>query len=424
MDKFVVHGGCRLEGTVHISGSKNAALPILAATLLTPEKCTVRNVPSLSDIRTMGEVLDSLGMDFSFRSGVVETSLRDPGKVVAPWEVVKKMRASISVLGPLLAVRGRAEVSLPGGCAIGTRPVDLHLKGLAALGVRFKIEHGYILGECDRLKGADFYLGGHFGSSVLATANVMSAAVLAEGVTRISHASCEPEIVDLANFLNSMGARISNAGSSTMVIEGVNELHGTDYTVIPDRIETITFMMAAAATKGHVRIIGAVPSHLDAVIDVLCAAGVPVNRMHDGVEVLPFEHLKPVEITTLPYPGFPTDGQAQTMALLCVAEGTSFITERVFPDRFMHASELSRLGADIRRAGPTAVVCGVPELSGAQVMASDLRASAALVIAGLVAKGETEIYRVYHIDRGYERIELKLNALGANIERTEAETMY
>ncbi len=424
MDKFIVHGGAKLNGTVSISGSKNAALPILAASLLTDEPCVIRNVPALSDIRTMGEVLGSLGMSVSHEQGIARTILAEPDKTIAPWELVKKMRASISVLGPLVATRGVAEVSMPGGCAIGTRPIDLHLKGLEALGVKFTIEHGYVKGECEKLKGAEVYLGGHFGSSVLATANVLSAAVLAEGETVISHAAAEPEIVDLANFLIAMGAKIEGAGSASIHVEGVDKLHGADHTVIADRIETITFMMAAAITGGHVKLMGGVYSHLNAVVDTLGTIGVQVNKIPGGIEVLPAGKLEPVEVTTLPYPGFPTDGQAQLMALLTIADGTSFVTERVFPDRFMHVSELARLGANIRRAGATAVVSGVKGLSGAQVMASDLRASAALVIAGLVAKGDTDIYRVYHIDRGYERIELKLNALGAGIERVEAETQY
>ncbi|MDZ7814801.1 MAG: UDP-N-acetylglucosamine 1-carboxyvinyltransferase [Planctomycetota bacterium] len=421
MKKFVIEGGHKLNGKIRVSGSKNAALPILAATLMTEDECRISNVPDLSDIRVMCELLGELGVETEFSDGVILTKPVDNTGYEATWEIVKKMRASVCVLGPLLAARSRAKVSYPGGCNIGTRPIDLHLKGLRELGTNFDIEHGYIHGESRRLRGAKMYLGGHFGSSVLATANVMSAAVLADGETVISHAAAEPEVVALAEFLNAMGAKISGAGSSRIVVEGVSELHGAEYRVIPDRIETLTHVMAAGITRGRLRLLGAEPDHLSAVTDKLGGIGVQVDRIEDGLEAYATGDIKPADITTLPYPGFPTDGQAQMMALLATANGTSFITERVFPDRFMHVAELNRLGADIRRAGPTAVVNGVDKLSGAQIMAADLRAGAGLVLAALVAEGVTEIHRVYHIDRGYESIEEKLCSVGAQIERTEAE---
>ncbi|RKY18115.1 MAG: UDP-N-acetylglucosamine 1-carboxyvinyltransferase [Planctomycetota bacterium] len=426
MDKFVIEGGHPLSGTVEISGSKNAALPLMAAALMAARPCVVRNVPSLSDVRTMTGVLRELGMDADYdpASRTFTASVRDTSRCTAPYSLVKKMRASISVLGPLVAARGYAKVSYPGGCAIGTRPIDLHLKGLSALGVRFKIEHGYIIARAERLKGAEIYLGGHYGSSVLATANVMCAAALAEGETVISHAAAEPEIVDLAGFLNAMGASVEGAGSTRVVVRGVSSLSGADYSVIPDRIEAATFLIAAAMTRSPLTVKGAVYAHLNAVIDKLQEVGVGILRTDAGLEVVPSERMRPVEITTLPYPGFPTDVQAQMMALLALVRGTSFVTERIFPDRFMHVAELNRLGADIRRAGPTAVINGVSRLSGAHVMASDLRASAALVLAGLVAEGTTEVLRIYHIDRGYERIEEKLNLLGARIKRLPAEGVY
>ena len=421
MDKFVINGGKPLSGSVKIGGAKNAALPILAATLMAEGPCFIHNVPSLSDIRTMAEVLEELGVSVNIGDDhSVSTIVKDETHSVASYALVKKMRASISVLGPLLAARGYAKVSFPGGCAIGTRPIDLHIKGLTELGAKFTRRHGYITAECDRLQGAEIYLGGHFGSSVLATANVMSVAALAEGETIISHAACEPEVIDLANFLNSMGASIEGAGSARIVIKGVRSLKGTTYKIIPDRIEALTFLIAGAITRSPIGLDGAEFSHLNAVIDKLSDIGVSVLRTSKGLEVVPSEHLRPVEATTLPYPGFPTDAQAQLMALLTIAEGTSLITERVFPDRFMHIAELNRLGADIRRAGPTSIVNGVTKLSGAQVMASDLRASAALVLAGLVAQGTTEVLRVYHIDRGYEGFEKKLQLLGADIERCKA----
>ncbi|MFA4986300.1 MAG: UDP-N-acetylglucosamine 1-carboxyvinyltransferase [Candidatus Brocadiia bacterium] len=425
MDKLVVRGGKPLSGTVKVGGSKNAALPILAATILAQKDCTLRNVPNLTDINTMLEVLRKLGVNADFSEpGVVRTRLEDNSQNTAPYSLVKKMRASISVLGPLLAARGYGIVSYPGGCNIGTRPIDLHLKGLAALGARFKIEHGYIMGECERLRGTEVYLGGHFGSSVLATANVMCAAALADGVTSITHAAAEPEIEDLANFLNAMGASIEGAGSSRITVHGVRTLSGADYTIIPDRIETITLIVAGAITRSPITIEGAVYSHINAVVDKLAEVGVGVLRTSKGVEVVPSAQFRPVEIVTLPYPGFPTDGQAQVMTLLTIANGTSMVTENVFPDRFMHVAELNRLGADIKRAGETAIITGVPKLSGAQIMASDLRASAALVLAGLAAEGATEVLRVYHIDRGYEKFDEKLRALGADIERQPSEDVY
>jgi len=419
MDKFMIRGGQRLCGTVRVSGSKNAALPIMAAAILGDGPSVIEGVPRLRDVRTMLSILADLGVHGQHREdGSIWLNPADNTPVQASYEKVSTMRASICVLGPLLARRRRAIVSMPGGCVIGMRPIDLHIKGLRALGASIKIERGYVIAEADRLVGTEMYLGGTFGSSVLATANVLMAATLAEGTTVIDCAACEPEIADLAGFLTAMGAKITGAGSPTIAVEGVKELHGARHRVVPDRIEAGTLMMAAAATGGDVFIENTNSGHLGAVIDKLRSMGVSVEKNNGTLHVKASPPLKSIDLTTLPYPGMPTDLQAQFMALLTVSDGISVVTEKVFPDRFMHAAELARMGADISKEGNSAIIRGVHSLSGSQVMASDLRASAALVIAGLVAKGETEIRRVYHIDRGYERIEERLNRLGADIFRT------
>ncbi len=418
MDKIVITGGRKLKGEVRISGSKNSALPIMAATLLSEDESVLENVPDLRDIQTMLRLLRSLGARAQFEKGTVTIK---PGRnlnPIAPYKLVSTMRASVCVLGPLLARMGHAEVSIPGGCVIGLRPIDLHLKGLQALGAKMEIQHGYVHARVKRkLKGSEIFLGGAFGSSVLATGNVMMAACLAQGRTSIENAACEPEVVDLANFLKKMGAKITGEGSPRIEIEGVKKLHGAKFPVIPDRIEAGTFIFAAAVTGGDVAIKNLEPSHQNAVMDKLAQAGVRLERGKNTLRVRRKGRLKPVDVTTLPYPGFPTDLQAQMMALMSVTPGISVITEKIYPDRFMHVSELNRMGSRIMLEGPSAIVHGVKQLSGAPVMASDLRASAALVIAGLVAEGTTEVHRVYHLDRGYEKIEEKFSALGASIHR-------
>jgi UDP-N-acetylglucosamine 1-carboxyvinyltransferase len=418
MDSFLIKGGVPLHGEVTISGSKNAALPILAATLLTDEPCVIRRVPDLSDTRFMLKILESLGATTSFEAGTVRVHAKKVGGY-ADYELVRKMRGSICIAGPLLARLRKARVSLPGGCVIGARPINLHLKGFAALGATIKIESGYVDATARKLVGNSVFLGGRAGPTVLGTANVMMAATLGEGVTVIESAACEPEVVDLAAFLNSMGAQIAGAGSPTITITGVTKLHGAEHEVIPDRIEAATFLIAAGATDGEVTLKGARADHLRAVIDKLGEAGVTVERAGANLVSRRKGRLKPVDITTLPYAGFPTDVQAQMMSLLALAPGISIITERIFESRFMHVSELARLGADIEIEGPSAIVKGGRPLSGAPVMASDLRASAALVIAGMAAKGSTQVNRIYHLDRGYERMDLKLKKLGARIGRVE-----
>ncbi len=422
MEQFVVTGGNRLEGRVQISGSKNAALPILAATLLTDEECRIEGVPDLRDVRNLLTILENLGLQSTFEDGVVTTRVSSETNSTAPYEHVRKMRASICVLGPLVAKRGVAEVSLPGGCVIGVRPIELHVKGLSDLGVDIRVEDGFVKARCQELRGHSTYLGGTFGSSVLGTANVMSAAVLARGRTIIEHAACEPEIQDLAHMLNSMGAEIQGIGSHHLVIDGVKQLGGTVHRVIPDRIEAGTFMVAGAITGGDLMIEGLVMNHMLAVSDKLKESGVIIDEIPDNaVRVRAGGIFRAVDVTTLPYPGFPTDMQAQLMALLSTASGTSVVTEKIYPDRFMHVAEYNRLGARVRKEGPSAIVEGAPDmLSGAPVMASDLRASAGLVLMGLVAKGQTHINRIYHIDRGYECIDQKLRAIGGDVQRREA----
>ncbi|RKY34909.1 MAG: UDP-N-acetylglucosamine 1-carboxyvinyltransferase [Candidatus Omnitrophota bacterium] len=419
MDKIIVRGGNSLQGEVKVSGAKNSVLPVLSATLLTSQKCIIENVPDLRDVRTMIEILRHLGVNVNFENGRLEVESGEFTGYQAPYDLVCTMRASICVLGSLLARKGRAEVSLPGGCVIGTRPIDLHLKGLKALGAEVNIEHGYIKANCKKLRGTRIYLGGPFGSSVLATANVILAAVLAEGETVIESAACEPEIVDLAEFINKMGGEIEGAGTPVVKIKGVNELKGTTHAVIPDRIEAGTYLVAGAITAGDVKVKGARYDHLGAVIDGLIVSGAELEIKEDEIRVRRDGKISALEVTTLPYPGFPTDMQAQFMSYLSLADGISIITEKIFPERFMHVGELNRMGAEITLEGSTAVVKGVEKLSGAEVMASDLRASAALILAGLVAEGETVVSRVYHLDRGYQNMVEKLRSLGADIQRID-----
>jgi len=407
-----------LHGEVTISGSKNAALPIMAATLLTDEPCIIRGVPDLSDTRFMAQILQSLGAQVKLANGTLTIRAKKI-RGYADYELVRKMRGSICIAGPLLARLHKARISLPGGCIIGARPINLHLKGFESLGAKIKIEGGYVDATAKKLTGSTMFLGGRAGSTVLGTANVMMAATLADGVTVIESAACEPEVVDLANFLNAMGAQISGAGGPTITISGVSKLHGAEHTVIPDRIETATFMIAAAATNGEITIKNCRADHLRAVIDKLNEAGVSIQSRGGNLVVRRGKKLKSVDITTLPYSGFPTDVQAQMMSLLALAPGISIITERIFESRFMHVSELARLGAEIEIEGPSAIVKGGRPLSGAPVMASDLRASAALVIAGLAARGATQVNRIYHLDRGYEKMDAKLRKLGARIQRVE-----
>lgn len=416
MDKLVVKGGARLKGRVDISGSKNSALPILAATLLTPEKCVIRNVPDLSDIRFMVEILRQLGAEVTFENGVVTT--RTPKvETEVPYDLVRKMRASICVLGPMIARCGRAVISEPGGCSIGDRPIDIHLKGLAELGAPSRTSGGNVTIDNAKLVGKEIFLGGKFGSTVLGTDNVMMAGTRAKGMTIIESAACEPEVRDLAAFLNKMGAKITGHGTRRIEIEGVDALGGAEHTVIPDRIEAGTYLMGALITQGDVLLAGADPDHLVNVIDRMKSCGAQIKCGPEGIHVAAARKLSSVDVVTETYPGFPTDMQAQLCALMAVTPGISAITEKIFPSRFMHLSELRRMGAQVELEGATAILHGVDHLSGAPVMASDLRASAALVLAGLVAHGATEISRVYHIDRGYEHIDEKLRRLGANIER-------
>ena len=420
MDRFLIRGDGPLRGKAEISGSKNAALPILAASILTREECLIRNAPHLRDIDVMIQLLRMLGVSAERRAdGAVSARTIDEESSLAPYEIVSRMRGSICVLGPLLARRRSARVSIPGGCVIGVRPIDLHLKGLGALGARISVEHGYVVAEAPGgLRGAEIYLGSAFGSTVLGTCNVMMAATLARGRTVIENSACEPEVEDLARWLKGMGAKIRGAGSHRIEVEGVRELHGREDGVIPDRIEAGTFLLAGAITGGEVTVERCRPEHLSALLDKLSQAGMRVERGQDSLRtVAGGPRPRAVDMTTLPYPGFPTDLQAQWMSLMSVAQGVSVITERIYPDRFIHAAELLRMGAQVRREGPHAIIQGPARLSGAPVMASDLRASAALLLAALVAQGETEIRRVYHIDRGYERIEEKLNGLGASVKR-------
>lgn len=431
MDLFVVRGGKRLHGRVAVSGSKNATLPIMAAALMVDGEVTLEGAPELADVTTLSQVLQTLGMTVS-RSGVaghehltaLTLQVADSSKCIAPYELVRRMRASICVLGPLLAKRGRAVVSLPGGCNIGDRPIDVHLRGLTALGADLRLDRGYVIGTTSRLKGAEIDLAGPRGSTVTGTANLLMAATLAEGRTILRHAAREPEVQDLSRFLVSAGARIEGIGTETLVILGVDGLMATTHRVIPDRIEAATLMMAASITGGDIVLDGVVAEHLDVVFAALRAAGVTVEPVasQDGQERESFRvrtegKLRSFPVTARPYPGFPTDLQAQWTALMCRAEGRCRIRDDVFPDRFLHLPELARLGAGVSRECSEAIVVGRVALKGANLMASDLRASAALILAALAAEGESVIRRIYHLDRGYERLDLKLNAIGAEVIR-------
>jgi len=417
MDKLVIEGGVKLKGEVTVSGAKNAVLPILAATLLTDDACIIKGVPNLRDTNTMLKILRALGKSAELDQGTVTVTSLKNTNYIADYKLVSTMRASFCVLGPLLGKLKKAKVSLPGGCIIGVRPVDLHLKGIRALGAHIDIESGYVLAKADRLRGNHIFLGGVYGSSVLATDNVMMAAVLAQGKTIIESAACEPEVVDLAEFLIKMGAKIKGHGTPSIEIEGVRHLHGASHTIIPDRIEAGTLIIAALITGGDILIKNVLSRHLAALIDKLEESGASLSKTDNSIRVRSRRKLKPVNITTLPYPGFPTDMQAQMMALMALTPGISVITEKIYPDRFMHVAELNRMGAHIQREGPHAIVEGVRELSGAPVMASDLRASACLVLAGLAARGKTQVSRIYHLERGYENIEEKLQKLGAKVWR-------
>lgn len=418
MELFEIAGGGRLRGTIPIGGAKNSALPIMAACILVDGESVLTNVPDLADVRQMQTLLSRLGVKVTRESdGSMRLKVEDEMNVHAEYELVSKMRASVCVMGPLLAKRRRAQVSMPGGCAIGSRPIDLHIHGMQTLGAEFELVNGDVLLKAKKLTGTEIFLGGAFGSSVTATANVLMAAVLAEGRTVIASAACEPEVTDLAEFLNACGARITGHGTPQITVEGVSSLRGAKHRVIPDRIEAGTFMMAGAITNGELELQGARMDHLLAVVDRLRHVGIIIERAEKGILVSSARCLEPIEVTTQPFPGFPTDLQAQLMALLCLADGNSVITEKVFPDRFLHVGELNRMGARLRKEGPTVIIEGVKKLIGAPVMASDLRASAALILAALIAKGTTRVHRAYHIDRGYERIEEKLNAVGASIRR-------
>ncbi|MGP3609067.1 UDP-N-acetylglucosamine 1-carboxyvinyltransferase [Anoxybacteroides rupiense] len=416
MEKIIVRGGNRLSGTVRVEGAKNAVLPVIAATLLASEgKSVIHDVPALSDVYTINEVLRYLNAEVSMEGNQVTVDASRELKLEAPFEYVRKMRASVLVMGPLLARSGRARVALPGGCAIGSRPIDQHLKGFEAMGASVKVGNGFIDAEVTgRLRGAKIYL--DF-PSVGATENIMMAAVLAEGTTVIENCAKEPEIVDLANFLNAMGAKVRGAGTGTIRIEGVSELQGAVHTVIPDRIEAGTFMVAAAITGGNVLVQGAVPEHLSSLIAKMEEMGVTIIEEENGLRVIGPEKLKAVDIKTMPHPGFPTDMQSQMMALLLKAEGTSMITETVFENRFMHVEEFRRMNADIKIEGRSVIMNGPCRLQGAEVAATDLRAAAALILAGLAAEGYTRVTELKHLDRGYVRFHEKLAALGADIER-------
>src|SRR5436190_7551028 len=419
MDKILIHGGHPLSGSIKVSGSKNSSLPILAATLLTREPCVIHGVPDLSDTHYMLQILIHLGAQVERASGTVGGSA-DNVESVAPYRAGRKMRASICVLGPLLGRCKEATVSLPGGCVIGDRPIDLHLKGFEALGAAVRVEAGNVKVFAPKLTGAIVNVQGKFGPTVLGTDNVMMAAVLADGVTVVEGAAQEPEVVDLANFLNKMGAKIEGAGTRRIIIEGVPALHGAEHDVIPDRIEAGTFLVAGAICGRGVTVNRVEPEHVRSVTDALAACGFPIHIADHAISISPNGAASPLELETAPYPGFPTDMQAQMCALLSTSKGTSFVTENVFPQRYMHVAELKRMGAQMQMQDATAVIDGVDRLLGAPVMASDLRASAALVLAGLKADGVTEVSRVYHIDRGYERLDEKLSELGAHIERVKA----
>ncbi|MFW6023110.1 MAG: UDP-N-acetylglucosamine 1-carboxyvinyltransferase [Myxococcota bacterium] len=420
MDAIRIVGGRPLRGSARISGAKNAALPILCASLLADGEHAFRNVPALRDIHTTAALLSHLGLEVDVQPPVVRVHSRAVAEPDAPYELVKQMRASVLVLGPLVARYGRARVSLPGGCAIGARPIDQHLKGLEAMGARVELRHGYVHVQVPsgRLRGAEVYLDI---PTVTGTENLMSAAVLARGRTTLVNAAREPEVEELARVLNKMGTRVEGAGTDVIVIEGVEALHPVDHAIIADRIEAGTFMVAAAATGGDVLLEGVSYDHIEAPAAKMRQAGISIEQEGGGVRVAGAPPYRPVDVTTAPHPGFPTDMQAQFMVLMCLAEGRSIVTETIFENRFMHVSELTRMGADVEVHGRSAAIVGVPRLEGAQVMATDLRASASLVVAGLIAEGETLVRRVYHLDRGYEHIEQKLSNLGASIERVKGD---
>jgi len=418
MDRFIIEGGKKLKGSVRVSGSKNAALPIISAAILGSGKTVIHNIPNVKDIRTLVKILEYIGANVKFNNNTIEIDPSGINRFTAPYEFVSTMRGSICLLGPLLAKYREAKFSMPGGCVIGTRPIDLHIKGLKKLGVDITVEEGYIVGKARKLKGTTVFLGGNFGSSVLATANVMSTATLAEGETIIEFASCEPEIVDLARFLKKMGAKIYGEGSHCIRIEGVKKLNGVEYSIIPDRIEAGTYVLAGCITSSAITIENFIPSHLLSFLDKIEEAGISFILGKDFIKTRSIKNRwKSVDIVTLPYPGFPTDLQAQMTAFLTLADGISTVTEKVFPERFIHIGELNRLGANITLDGPKAIIKGVNKLIGAKTMASDLRASAAIVLAALAAEGETEVSRIYHLDRGYENFEEKLSSLGAKIRR-------
>ena len=418
MEKLIIKGGTRLEGTIPVSGCKNAVLPIaVAAAILGDGVSVLHNVPNLTDVMTLRAVLEGLGATIKFKNSTLYIEPINHLEYEAPYELVRKMRASIYVLGPLVAKLGKAKVSFPGGCAIGPRPIDLHIRGLEHLGAEVIVEKGYIYAQAERLIGTEMYLTGQHGPSVGATANVMMAATLAQGTTVIRGAACEPHISDLARFLNAMGADIEGIGTSVLTIRGVKQLRGTEHTVISDDIEAGTFIVAGAITRGDVYVEGITHQQIPAISEKIVAAGVELDWDDTGVRVTTPREIRGIDVSTAPFPGFPTDMQAQIMGMLCLASGTSIINENVHTDRFIHAAELNRMGADIMLDGGKAIINGVPNFSGAPVMASDLRAGAVLVAAGLAASGETIVSRVYHIDRGYESIEKKLNNVGANIKR-------
>ena len=417
MEKFVIEGDRKLSGSVKISGSKNAALPIMSASLAGDGKTVIHNIPDVRDIKTLIKILEYLGATVRFERNTVEIDPSGVCRYTAPYEFVSTMRGSVCLLGPLLAKYGRVRFSMPGGCVIGSRPIDLHIKGLRRLGVDISNEEGYIMGRARKLKGNTIFLGGNFGSSVLATANIMTAAAMAEGETLIEFASCEPEIVDLAGLLKKMGARIYGEGSHHIRIEGVKKLRGVEYSIIPDRIEAGTYMLAGFITGSNITVRDCVPAHLFSFLDRMEEAGASFKTGKDFLTTRTSRRWNSVDVITLPYPGFPTDLQAQMTAFLTLGEGISTVTEKVFPERFIHIGELNRLGASITLDGSKAIIKGVKKLKGARTMASDLRASAAIVLAGLAAEGETEVSRIYHLDRGYEKFEQKLTSLGARIRR-------
>ena len=416
MDKVLITGGRRLQGEVEISGAKNSALPIIASTILSADECVLSNVPLLKDIQTIKKLLECMGARIKREGDTLAVNAKDLKSCEAPYELVKTMRASVLVLGPLVARFGEARVSLPGGCAIGTRPINLHIAGLQKMGAEVEIKHGYVEVRAKRLKGAKIYFDI---STVTGTENLMMAAAIADGVTVLGNAACEPEVVDLANFLMKRGAKIRGAGTDTIIIEGVARLSGGSYEVMPDRIEAGTYLACGAITGGDVTVKRCIPAHLEAVLATLRAAGLKTEVTSDSIRVIADNGITAVDVRTMPYPGFPTDMQAQIMALMTIGRGLSVITETIFENRFIHVPDLRRMGANIKLQGNYAIVEGVKNLTGAPVMATDLRASASLVVAGLVAEGKTEIHRIYHLDRGYERMEEKLSQIGAEIVRVK-----